>query len=131
MALETSGDSADFKTTVKSLESGDIVTVSDSLNSIVNKDVSAQGTKTVAALGVAEVMPTQAIPDGYSVVIKALNSNTAPVHLSDSKANAEDDTKSFELRKNEHVSIKLSNLDKLWIDANVNGEGVTYIVESD
>ena len=131
MVLETSGDTADFKTTVKSLESSDIVAVSDSLTSVVNKDVSKQGTKTVAALGVAEVMPTQVIPDGYSVVIKALKSNTATVHLSDSKANAEDDTKAYPLEPNEFVSVKLSNVNKIWLDANVNGEGVSYIVESD
>jgi len=129
MALGSKG-APDFKKMVKSLSIGDIVQTSDSISSEANRTSISAGQKTVAAAGTAEKLSAQAIPDGFELVIKALNSNTAVVHVATSKADAETDADAYQLQPSEFVVLKVDNQDKIWVDANVNGEGVTFVVES-
>lgn len=89
------------------------------------------GTKTVTTAGTALKFTALAIPEKHHVLIKALNGNTDAVHISDTKARAEADATAFELQPNDTLELAITNMDKLWIDANVNGEGVTFVVETD
>lgn len=95
-----------------------------------NRDAWTHGHKTVAAAGTAEVMPTQVIPNGFKVVIRPLNSNTGLIFIGNSKANAELATARVELDFGESASFYVTNLNLLWIDAEVTGEGVWYAVET-
>ena len=128
MVLETSGDTADFKTTVKSLAADDIVTVSEGTTSMANKTVIKHGQKTVAVAGTREQMPAQAIPDGYSVLIRALNGNGGLIYVGDVTV---DSSNGQELAKDAVLTLKIDNLNRLYLDSSVNGEGVSWIVESD
>lgn len=101
-----------------------------SATGLANRTSVATGTKTITSAGTGEVMPTQVIPDGYKVMIKALNSNTDAVHIADTKAKVEVDANAYELQPDEFVTLNVTNLNILWLDANVNGEGVTYTVET-
>ena len=128
MVLETSGDTADFKTTVKSLVSGDIVNVDKAAESLANKTVIKHGQKTVAVAGTREQMPAQVIPEGYSVLIRALNGNGGLIYVCDVNV---DSKNGQELAKDAVLTLKLDNLNRLYIDSSVNGEGVSWTVESD
>jgi len=96
-----------------------------------NKPSFASGTKTVTTAGTAEQLSAQAIPDGFEVVIKALNANTDKVHVAKSKSDAETDASAYELAANEFVSMKVDDLDVIWVDANVSGNGITFVVETE
>ena len=130
MVLGSKG-APDFKKMVKSLAVGDIVQTSDSLTSEANKAALFTDIVTVPTAGTAVQLPAQTVTDGFEIVIKALNSNTAPVHLADSATKAQVDADSYQLQPSEFVVVKLSNVNELFVDANVNGEGVTIVVEVD
>lgn len=95
-----------------------------------NLDGLITGTKTVSSAGTAEVLgSSQAIPSGYALVIKALKANTGKVHIADSAAEAQTDASAYELGAGEAVTLNIDNVNRIYVDANVSGEGVTYIVE--
>lgn len=97
---------------------------------VANSSTWSHGHKTVTASGTAEVMPTLGIPDGQKVTIRPLNSNTGLIYLGDTKADAEDTAKRCELDVGESISLMVTNLSLIWIDAAVSGEGVWYAVET-
>ncbi len=96
-----------------------------------NKSVIKTGQKTVAIASTAEQFPAQAIPTGYSVVIKGLDANTNKVHVAKSAADAQVDANAYELGAGQFLILKITNLNLLWLNANVNGQGVTFAVEVD
>lgn len=98
---------------------------------VPNKSVIKTGQKTVAVAGTAEQFPAQAIPTGYQVAIKALDGNTNKVHIAKSAADAQTDANAYELSAGQTLILKITNLNLLYIDANVNGQGVAYAVEVD
>lgn len=59
-----------------------------------------------------------------SVTVKALSGNTQPVFVGSSTVNA---ANGFTLAANESVSMDISNLNLIYFDVTVNGEGVTYL----
>jgi hypothetical protein len=58
-----------------------------------------------------------------SVTIKALSTNTGIVYVGDSSV---DSTNGRELQAGEAIDIDISNLNLIWIDVSVTGEGVSY-----
>jgi hypothetical protein len=65
------------------------------------------------------------------VVIRPLNTNTGLIYLGNSKLNAEAAAAArIELDFGESASFYITNLNLLWIDAEVTGEGVWYAVET-
>lgn len=94
-----------------------------------NRSSFAVGTKHVAAAGTGEVMPTVAVPNGFKVTIKAKHTNTGLVYIADTKLKSETVNARFILRANESLSLKVTNLNKLWVNSSVNAEGVEYLVE--
>ena len=95
-----------------------------------NRTSFVTGQKDVTTAGTAEQLPDVEIPNGFAVVIKAKSTNTGRIYIGNSKANAEDHSVAFSLGANEWVELKITNLNLVWIDADVDGEGVEYIVET-
>ena len=87
------------------------------------------GKKTVTVASTAEQLASNAIPSGYDLVIKALADNTSPVHIATTKANAENDAVAYQLNKGETVTVRITNTNLIWVDANTSGEGITFIAE--
>ena len=96
---------------------------------MANKTSFVTGEKTVASTTVAEVMPTQTIPDGFDGVILAKPNNATDVYYGHSKAEAE--LKTHALKKGTALKIKTDNFNVIWILPATSGEGVDYFVESD
>jgi hypothetical protein len=59
-----------------------------------------------------------------SVTIRALASNTNKIYVGSSSVSS---ANGFQLSPQESISLEIDNLNKVWIDADTNGEGVTYI----
>lgn len=95
-----------------------------------NRAAWSHGHKTVSAAGTAEVMPTLIIPNGKSILIRPLNANTGKIYLGNTKANAESSSARVELDFGESIAKAITNLNLVWIDAEVSGEGVWYAVET-
>jgi hypothetical protein len=85
--------------------------------------------KAVAAAGTAVQLQSQAVPDGFSIFIRALTANTGTIWVSDSQANAQNHAVAEPLEAGAFNTIALNNTDEIWIDADVNGEGVSWLVE--
>ncbi len=89
---------------------------------MVPPDVVAQGRKAVAAAGTRVQLDSVACK---SAIIKALPANTGKVYVGDSTVAA---ANGFPLSAGEGFALAIDNLNRLYIDADVNGEGVAYIV---
>lgn len=95
-----------------------------------NSATFATGQKNVTAAGTGEQLGSQAIPNGFSVVIKAKTTNTGLIQVGNSKANAESASVSYRLSAGSFVTLFITNTNLVWIDATVSGEGVDWIVET-
>lgn len=80
------------------------------------------GKKTVTTAGTAEALADST--PVKSVVIKALYSNTGKVYVGDSSVSS---SNGFELEAGDAIAIEIDNLNKIYIDADNSGEGVSYI----
>ena len=73
------------------------------------------------------------IPDGVSVVIRALPANTGNITVASTSARALNTNANYDnhftLAQNQSVGIQVKNLDQIWIDATVSGEGVEVAFE--
>jgi hypothetical protein len=87
------------------------------------------GQKTVAVPGTPERLGSEAIPVGSFVIIEVLAANTGNIGISDSSAGATlGGGSEFVLPTGaERIPIEVRNLDQLWIDAAVAGNGVMWI----
>lgn len=78
--------------------------------------------KTVTTAGARVALASsQAV---MSVCIKALITNTGYIYVGDSSLSS---TNGFQLLAGDTVSLDISNLNTIYIDSSVSGEGVTYI----
>ena len=87
----------------------------------------SHGKKTVAVPGVAEVLGSLAIINGKSVSIKALHTNSGVIYVGYTGVGSVD---GYQLYPGEPVDLFVSNLNIVYIDADVAAEGVTWIIES-
>jgi hypothetical protein len=76
---------------------------------------------TVAAAGTAEQLPDQSCK---AVSIAALPTNTGYVYLGDSGV---DSTNGRVLAAGDAIDVAIDNLNRLYVDADVNGEGISYL----
>lgn len=85
------------------------------------------GRKTVAAAGTAEKLSSTSTPV-LSVEIRALDANTKPVAIGASTVKAKaSEARGRLLKAGENVRLEgISNLNQIFVDAEVNGEGVSY-----
>lgn len=91
-----------------------------------NRSSLTTGSKTVTTAGVAEQLPDIAVPENFEATVTAKYTNTGKIYLGGTKAEAEAHTLSLGFDDIWHDFI--ANLNVLWIDAAVSGEGIDYIV---
>lgn len=81
------------------------------------------GVTTVSTAGSAVQLSASSTPTG-SITIRALSTNTGIIFVGSSSVSS---ANGFELSADEVVSLDLNNLNKVYLDCSVNGEGVSYI----
>jgi len=81
------------------------------------------GRQTVAAAGTGVQLTTTSTPI-LGVIIKALITNTGDIYVGGAGVAA---ASGYPLAPGEFVGLDVDNLTDVWIDAAVNGEGVSYI----
>jgi len=123
------------------IQAGDMITVSGSASNDGTFEVTAvaAGTITVHARhalvtegagATVKIVASKTLVDGVGVTLKAKNGNTGVIHLGYSSATALNTAgASFTLDNNESVSIQVSELSSIWLDATVSGEGVEVFFE--
>lgn len=85
--------------------------------------------KTVAVNGTAEQLHSDLpIPDGFQLIVKALDGNTGDIELANSQEKAQG-SEVFILDAGQSIGLSITNANLVWIDATVNGEGVVCYVE--
>lgn len=94
--------------------------------SLGNRTSITSGEKTVASAGTAEQLPDVEVPEGFEVTVTAKHANTGRVFFGGTKAEAEAHTVS--LGPDDVFHEFLTNLNALFLDSEVNGEGVDYAV---
>lgn len=82
----------------------------------------ATGTKSVAAAGTAEAMAASTACK--EIIITANDTNTQYIYIGDSNVSSAQYMK--RLLAGDEFSISIDNLSKVYLDSDVNGEGVTY-----
>lgn len=83
------------------------------------------GSKAVATAGTAVALSTATTIK--SVVVKALYANTGTIYLGSSSVSS---LNGVELQSGDSVGIDIDDLAKVYIDASVSGEGVSYIASN-
>jgi len=78
------------------------------------------GAKNITTAGTPERISETSIPI-KCIVIKAKSANTGLMYVGNS-----DTTELFELNAKESITIPINDVNKVWIDSAVNGEGVVY-----
>jgi len=96
---------------------------------VANRPGWTHGQKKVDAAGTAEQLPSQAVPDGFELVVRALPGNTGNIFLGKTKALAESAIARLQFSAGNGPTLKVKNADQVWLDAAVNDEGVDYWVE--
>lgn len=97
---------------------------------LANKSALTIGQVIVPIAGTPVQLPEIAIPDGFKVIILADPANAGFIYLGTSSPQAGDATSYFDrLDAGDSISLQITTLDLVWINASVNGEGISYIVE--
>lgn len=97
---------------------------------VPNRGTGFTANKTVAVPSTPEQCASQAVPDGFAVVVKALPTNTGNVGVGFSAAAADLATGTpFYLEPGASVRYYIRNTDLLWIDAIVAANGVCLTSE--
>lgn len=143
--LDTITDSAAAFLT-EGFAAGDIITISGSTSNDGTYEIYSvvAGTITLTKSGILTtevegdtvvMTSTKGIPvsDGVKVVIKAESDNTGSITIADTSAKAlntnTDYFNNFALAKGESVEVSVKNLNQIWMDSTVNGDGVEIIFE--
>lgn len=139
----TDSDSA-FLT--EGFQAGDIITVSGSTSNDGEYEIYSvvAGTITLTKSGILTtevagdtviVTSKKGIPvsDGVKVVIKAEDDNTGNITIADSSAKALNTVtayfNNYTMSKGQSIEVYVKNLNQVWIDATVSGDGVEIIFE--
>lgn len=89
----------------------------------------ATNQKAVTTAGTAVQLQSQAVPDGFTIFLRSLAANTGKIWVGSSQANAQNHAIAEPVEAGAFNTIALTNTDEIWIDADVNGEGVSWLVE--
>ena len=82
------------------------------------------------ASATVKIVAPKNVPDGISVAIKAKYGNAGVIHLADTSEKALNTSGgSFSLRNNETISLQIENIENVWLDATVSGNGVEVMFE--
>lgn len=81
--------------------------------------------KNVTTAGTPVNCSAQAIPNGFALSIKAKSSNTQKIYVGNSSANAlSSNNVAYILSPGETARLFVTNANLIWLDSDVNGEGV-------
>ena len=94
---------------------------------ISNRDTFAHGVKAVTTAGTAEQLPDQSVPDGFAVTIRGHPDNEGYMYIGNSKSDAEDHI--TPVGPDDVYSLKVKNVNAIWVDAQYSGEKVIWVVE--
>lgn len=85
--------------------------------------------KTVAVAGTAEQLHADLpIPDGFMLIVKALDGNTGNMEFAETQAKAQG-SDVFILDGGQSIGLSITNANLVWLDATVSGEGVVCYLE--
>lgn len=98
-------------------------------NARANRPGWDHGQKTVTTPGTAEQLDALAIPDGFELVVRALQGNDGNIFLGNSQANAQDANKRLTFTPGNGPTLRVRNANQVWVDAAQAGEGVDYWTE--
>ena len=98
---------------------------------VPNKESFITGQRDVTTAGVAEQLTTSSIPvpDGFQLTVTAKPGNTGYIYVGRSKGDAEGASKFDAISAGLAVSLKVKNVNLVWVNSNTDGDGVSYIVE--
>lgn len=95
-----------------------------------NKATFATGQKDVTTAGTPEQLDDFPVPDGFQATIIARTGNTGYIYVGRTKADCANNKRRFDgLSAGLAVSLRIKNLSKVWVNASVDGDGVSWIVE--
>jgi len=92
-----------------------------------NRDAWTGDEFTITLPGTAEQLPDIDVPDGFDVVIRGHPDNTGYIYVGTTQAQAE--ARTIPLGPDDSYSIRVTNLNLVWVDIQVAGERGIYIVE--
>lgn len=101
-------------------------------NPFVRSSKITTGQKTVTTAGTAEPLVASSTPITGKVVIRALDGNTGAVYIGDDGV---DSTNGYTLevsgsnRSDAEVEFHIKNLNLVYLDVGVNGDGVSWLAE--
>jgi len=97
---------------------------------ITNKPSFATGQKNVPDAGVPEQLDDFLIPEGFKLTVIAKTGNTGYIYLGSTKGDCANNRRRFDgLEAGVAVSLRVKNASAVWVDASVDDEGVSWIVE--
>jgi len=98
-----------------------------------NRGAIGTGQLTVTTAGTPVNGPSIAIPNGFALIVRALKSNTKNVSYSDTSAHAKytgfTGNGPEVLGPDDVDNLYITNVNLLWLDSQVNGEGIAWSVE--
>lgn len=89
--------------------------------------------KTVAAAGTPEQLEPASVGEAFSIIIQALSTNEGTIVVGDKNVVAAPGTHGAPTRRGiaiaagQSISIDLADPAAVWLDATVNGDGVTWM----
>lgn len=99
---------------------------------VTNKPSFATGQKDVSTAGEPEQLDDLSIPTGFKLTVIARTGNNGYIYLGKSKGECANNKRRFDgLSAGLAVSQKVQNANAFWVDASVDGDGVSWIVEQD
>jgi len=88
------------------------------------------GQKVVAASGTPVRLGSRKLSNVAPLIVKAKPGNTGTVTIGNSSATADHDGDGFySLTAGEGITLTVDDLNDVWLDATVNGDGVEYATE--
>ncbi len=95
----------------------------------LNRGAFSTARKNVTTAGTAVNLASLVVPQGFALVIKGRPTNTGFIWVGNSAANAQDHTVAYPLDAGEPIRLYVNNANLVWIDSDVNLEGVNIAVE--
>lgn len=109
-----------------------VITITPAPVVVPNKKTWRHGQKNVTTAGKPEVLGELEIPDGYPVTVIAKTGNTGYIYLGKNEGVCANSNMRFDgLSAGLAHSLPVKNLSEIWIDASVDGEGVSWSVPYD
>jgi hypothetical protein len=94
-----------------------------------NQPTFAVNQQVVPTPGTAVQLQTQAVPNGFTIFVRAKVGNTGTIWVGPDAATAQNHALATPLEAGAFLTLALTNVNAIWIDADNAGEGVSWTVE--